>query len=115
MKQILDILDDIGLPFAYDHFAEGETPRLPFVCYTIPSTDNFSADGKVYKRIDEINLELYTDRKNIDIEEKIEDVLGKHEIFYEKYEAWMETEKLYQVLYLFDLIKQEEKRTDEQD
>ena len=29
-----------------DHFAEGESPDPPFICYLFPVSDNFSADGR---------------------------------------------------------------------
>ena len=51
MDRILDILQEIQLPFAYDHFAEGESPEPPFICDLIPGSDNFAADGKVYVKI----------------------------------------------------------------
>ena len=34
---MLDVLKELGLPFAYDHFAEGESPEPPFVVY-LPQT-----------------------------------------------------------------------------
>ena len=49
MDKLLDILKSAGFPYAYDHFAEGEAPDPPFLCYLLPGSDNFSADGKVYK------------------------------------------------------------------
>ena len=48
--------------------------------------------------MDSRNL-LYTDLKNPDLEETIEAVLLKHGIFYGKSETWIESEKLYEVLY----------------
>lgn len=44
MDKILSILNALGIPFAYDHFAQGESPDPPFICYLIPGTNNFSAD-----------------------------------------------------------------------
>lgn len=35
MDKMLSILQEIQLPFAYDHFAEGESPDPPFICYLI--------------------------------------------------------------------------------
>ena len=31
MEKLLSILDSIGIPYAYDHFAEGESPEPPFL------------------------------------------------------------------------------------
>lgn len=103
MEQIVKMLDEIGIPFAYDHFAEGESPDPPFICYLSPSSDNFAADGKVYYKINEIHIELYTDCKDLSAEQKVEAVLDEHGIFYEKSEVWIESEKLYEVLYSFEM------------
>ena len=48
MDKLAEILESIGFPYAYDHFAEGEAPDPPFLCYLLPGSNNFSADGRVY-------------------------------------------------------------------
>lgn len=103
MEKIAAVLEKIGLPFAYDHFAEGESPNPPFICYLIPNSDNFSADGRVYYKINEIHIELYTDCKDLSAEQKVEAVLDEHGIFYEKTEVWIESENLYEVLFTFEM------------
>lgn len=103
MDELISILKETGIPFAYDHFAEGESPKPPFICYLLPASDNFSADGKVYYKISGVNIELYTDKKDLPAEQKIEAVLDKHGIFYDKTEVWIESEKLYEVLYTFEM------------
>lgn len=94
---------EIEIPSAYDHFAEGESPSPPFITYLLPGSDNFPADGKVYFRITEVHIELYTDEKNPEVEGIVEAVLDAHGIFYDKTEVWIETEKLYEVLYSFEM------------
>ena len=71
-----------------DHFAEGESPDPPFICYLLPGSDNFSADGRVYFRISEVRIELYTDRKDPGAEVLVETVLDDAGIFYNKSEVW---------------------------
>lgn len=100
---VTKILEELGLPFAYDHFAEGESPETPFICYLSPGSDNFAADGKVYYKINEFHIELYTDYKDPKLEERLEDILDGASIFYEKSETWIESEKLYEVLYTFEM------------
>ena len=100
---VTKILEELGLPFAYDHFAEGESPETPFICYLSPGSDNFAADGKVYYKINEFHIELYTDYKDPELEERLEDILDAASIFYEKSETWIESEKLYEVLYTFEM------------
>ena len=103
MDKLLEILKSAGFPYAYDHFAEGEAPDPPFVCYLLTGSDNFSADGKVYYRISEARVELYTDQKDFAAEGKLEDALDACGIFYEKSETWIDSEKLYEVLYVFEI------------
>ena len=102
MDKLLEVLEEIGIPFAYDHFAEGESPDPPFICYLIPASDNFAADGQVYFKANEVHIELYTDKKDIDKEALVEAVLDSHGIFYDRTEVWIESERLYEVLYSFE-------------
>lgn len=59
--------------------------------------------GKVYVKINEFHIELYTDCKNPALENSVEAVLDNHSIFYNKSEVWIESEKLYEVLYTFEM------------
>lgn len=98
-KKVMDLVEQINIPSAYHHFAEGEVVNPPFLVYLYPSSNNFSADGKVYCKIHRLDFELYTDKKDIKLERQVEAVLDKHGLFYEKTEVWIEKEKLYEVLY----------------
>ena len=102
MDKLLEIISEIDIPSAYDHFAEGESPDPPFICYLIPGSDNFAADGRVYFKADEVHIELYTDKKDIETENIVESVLDSHGIFYDRTEVWIESERLYEVLYSFE-------------
>ncbi len=103
MERLVSIIKEMGIPYAYDHFAEGEAPDPPFLCYLLPGSDNFSADGKVYHRISEVRLELYTDFKDLSSEQRVETVLDAEGIFYNKTETWIDSERLYEVLYSFEM------------
>lgn len=101
MDELVKIIEEMGIPFAYDHFAEGESPDPPFLCYLLPGSDNFAADGRVYYKMSEVRIELYTDFKDVSLEEKVTTVLDSHGIFYEQSEVWIEEEKLYEVAFEF--------------
>ena len=103
MDEVIEILEAVGLPYAYDHFAEGESPEPPFICFLMPASDNFAADGRAYYKVDGFHIELYTDVKAPETEAALEAVLDAHGIFYNKSEAWIESEKLYEVLYQFEM------------
>ena len=101
MEELVKIMEETGIPFAYDHFAEGESPAPPFLCYLLPGSDNFAADGRVYYKMSEARIELYTDFKDVSLEEKVTAVLDSHGIFYAQSEVWIEEEKLYEVAFEF--------------
>lgn len=103
MDKLLEILREIKIPFAYDHFAEGESPEPPFICYLLPQSNNFAADGMVYHKSSGVHLEVYTDQKDLSLEQRVETVLDRHGIFYDKTEVFIESEKLYEVLYSFGM------------
>ena len=96
---ITNMLKEAGLPLAYDHFAEGASPEPPFLIFLFPGSDNMFADNGVYFKISQLNMELYTDKKDPELEEKLEDILIAHEIPWEKSEVWIDSEKMYEVLY----------------
>ena len=98
-EEVLEMVAQMNLPSAYDHFAEGESPDPPFLVFLYPGSDNFAADGVVYFKVNRLAIEVYTDLKNPELEQQIEAVLDSHGIFYEKSEVWIEQEKLYEVLY----------------
>ena len=97
------MMDEMKLPHAYHHFVEGESPEPPFLVFLYPNSDNFAADGMVYFKVNRLNIELYTDLKDVELEETVEAVLDRHGIFYEKSEVWIESENLYEVLYQMEV------------
>lgn len=100
---VIAMMEEIGLPFAYDHFVEGESPEPPFFVFLYPGSNNFAADGRVFYKVNRLNIELYTDLKDAELEEQVEAVLDLHSIFYEKSEVWIESENLYEVLYQMEV------------
>lgn len=106
-NSLVKMLEQIGIPFAYDHFAEGESPEPPFLCYLLPSSHNFSADGSVYHKIERVQIELYTDKKDPMVEQIVERILDVYGIFYQRSETWIGSEKLYEVLFTFEINRKD--------
>lgn len=103
-KEVCQMVEEIGFPVAYHHFEEGQAPELPYVVYLFPGTNNFSADGVVYQGINRLNIELYTSKKDIRAEKAAETVLNRYGFFYEKDEIYLESEKMYEVLYEMEVL-----------
>lgn len=98
-EQIKDMLDEVGLPYEYDHFTTHNWIEPPFLVWRISESDNFFSDGIVYAKIDGLDIELYSDQKDWENEKKIEDVFEKYGITYQKTSEYLEPEKMYEVLY----------------
>ena len=98
-EQICEMMQETGLPFAYHHFAEGEAPKPPFLLFLTEGEDTFGADNIMYHSFKRLNIELYTDEKSPETEKAVEEVLTSHGIYYSKSEIWIESEKLYEILY----------------
>lgn len=90
-------LKTTGLPVVYHAWPENKVPPLPYICYLEAGSTNFAADGAVYCRITQVQVELYTKLKDPDTEKKVESAL--HSFFWEKTETYLSTERCFQILY----------------
>lgn len=107
LTDIEKILQATGYPVAYSHFVSSSNnppPKPPFIIYLVSHSSNFFADNKVYKKGDILKVELYTKKKDLTIEENLENLLDKNEISYESTETWINSEKLFQKIYETRLI-----------
>jgi hypothetical protein len=102
LTELKVILDTVGYPVAYSHFDKPQKP--PFICYLVSYSSNFIADNQVYKKIDNVQIELYTSKKDLDAESKLESVLDSNEIPYETTETFIETENVFQKIYEVSVI-----------
>ena len=76
LTTVKKMLDQTGLPVTYRAWPAGEAPALPYICYLVNNSNNFFADGKVYEKIQRIQIELYTEFKSPEIEELVDDALS---------------------------------------
>ena len=101
-QEIAEMIASVGLPYAYDHFEDkdGEHPQgPPFICFMYPNRDDFMADNTNYARITALNIELYTDNVDFDIEEQLEAALNSAELPYAKAQVYIDGERMYQTTY----------------
>ncbi|MGZ9650743.1 hypothetical protein [Bacillus cereus] len=106
--ELTKILEATGYPVAYSNFtaAPGNpVPSPPYICFLADGSANLMADNKVYHKINDVNIELYTTKKNLVAEAKLEKVLDDHEIPYDSpIEGIIESENMYQKIYEMRLI-----------
>lgn len=94
-EEIKALLEITGLPVAYRHFSEPQ--EMPFICYLESYSNNFSADGAVYLQVRHMQIELYTEFKNEELEDKVENTLSS--FFWQKSETYIDSEQCYQIVY----------------
>lgn len=97
-KDLFKILKELDIPVAYDHFDTDVEP--PFIVYREQQADSFYADNKTFKLNLNFELELVTIKKDIELEEKIINLLDKYNIPFEKQnEIWDNEEKIYHIIF----------------
>lgn len=105
-EELYAVLKTSGFPVAYYQWDPNVTingvkgpPDPPYVIYLAARSNNFSADGKVYQKVEHYQVELYTKTKSPEAEEVLENALETAGIPWEKTETYIDSEKLYENLY----------------
>lgn len=103
-ERVSEIIDSIGIPAEYYQFPENSGQQPPFICFYYDSDADLKADNLNYQKIRNLTIELYTDTKDFELEETIEAVLNANELVYTRYEASIDTERMYMVTYQTSVI-----------
>ncbi|MCM3111682.1 hypothetical protein [Lederbergia lenta] len=102
LVELKELLYATGYPVAYSHFKSAPNkpiPDPPYITYLVTYSSNFHADNKVHKQIQNVDIELYTDIKDLQVESIVESILDANEIPYDTVETYIESEKLFQKIY----------------
>lgn len=107
IKGLKNVLDSTGLPVAYHSWKLSDPnnppPKPPYIIYYLKNSDNTGADNKVYYKQNYYNVELYTNKKDIAVEQKLEDAFDSASIFYDKTESYIDEEKMFDILYEIEI------------
>ncbi len=90
-------LKSLEMPVAYNNFKTGV--NLPFLIYKEKSKAFLRADDNNFYEYKNIQVELYTDKKDFIIESKLETLLNNLEIEFDVSEIYIDSEKLFQRVY----------------
>ena len=107
LSELYQILLITNMPVTYSHWTpteENTVPEPPYICYLVDGSANLMADNKVYHKISDATIELYTNKKDLAAEAALEKVLDDHEIPYDSDETFIDSEKLFQKIYEVRLI-----------
>lgn len=104
IRDIRNIVDSIGVPFAYYQFPEGTEQPTPFICFYFTNSDDMIADNTNYSKIRQLVVELYTDEPDFALESDIESELSSNELVYAKNAAYIDSEKMWQIAYTTEVV-----------
>ena len=92
-QEIKTLLLTTDMPVAYRSY--NSPPPLPYLVYFLDDTNNFGADDKVYQQEGNYIIELYTEKHDPTVQEQVEKLFDDNDIYWEKTETWIESEKMY--------------------
>lgn len=99
-KELYEILQNLKIPVAYDHFISNKEVSIPFVVYRETSPDTFKADGITYYRPYNYEIELITEKKDVELQKQLEKLLTDNKIPYDlNNDIWDDDEKIYHNFY----------------
>jgi len=107
LPELVDLLESIGYPVTFSEFKvtpDNPPPNPPFIVYLIEGSNNFFADNITYRKITNVQIELYTVKKELAVEAKLESLLDQNELPYETTELLIKSEGLYQKTYEVGMI-----------
>ena len=98
---LFEILQQTGLPCAYSHFDEENSPEAPpYIVYLGRGQDNFEADNTYYYQRNRYQIEYYFTRKDEEAEAQIEQLLLANGYLYDKSEdVYIEDEGVFVIFY----------------
>ncbi len=97
--ELLSAIDGFSDKVAYRSFPAEEHVPVPFLVYYEVGTDNFAADDAVYYSPVEVQIELYTAVKNIEIESRIEKAFSLAGLFWNRYETYLDSQHCFETVY----------------
>jgi hypothetical protein len=107
LQELYTALKAIGYPVAYSHFEDtpqNPAPKLPYITYHEAYSSDLMADNRNYVDIPVIQIELYTDKKDLTAEAAVQNKLKELGLPYSKTGTYLEDEKLFQTIYEIQLI-----------
>ena len=103
IKQLYSELVSLGMPVAYHHFNQAPA-SLPYIVYYAEGYESTYADSVNYQNVIQLRIELYSDSKNFEKENAIEDLLTNLELPYAKDETWIDEEQIWMIIYELEVL-----------
>lgn len=102
-QEIAQMVESIGLPYAFYEFPDNTEQAPPFICF-LYDYDEFYADDSNYAQSVVLTIELYTDAKDIPLESAVEAVLDSNEMTWTKESTYIDSERMWQTSYSMEVF-----------
>lgn len=109
-SEIYEILSSVSvttggdpIPAVFNFWEIGQVPDLPYIVFTYPMHNDYRADNRNYLTVAQLQVELYTKRKDLAVEAAVESVLSQHWI-YDKASNWLDADDMQQTLYTMEVM-----------
>ena len=106
--EVKTMLAGVNIPTAYYQFPNDTAKAPPFICFFYSNNNDFLADNSNFQKIEHLVIELYTDNKDFTIESNVETALDGCGLVYSRSETYLDSERMYEVIYETDVIITEE-------
>lgn len=101
-----NILKDIGLEVRYRSFKKDENPKPPYIVYYENSSNYIWADNTVVHDSITVAVELVTEYKDLEIEQKIEQLFLNNKLYFlVRDELYIDSEDLFVKTYIVTVRK----------
>lgn len=105
LEEIYEKLCTMGIPVAYLQFSKPQ--KLPFIAYLEAGTEIQGADNYNLFRRTTIRIELYSEKKNPELERKIENLFRTVEIEKDG-DMYLKEENMFMTVFSFETIQKME-------
>lgn len=112
-SEVSTMLSAVGIPTAYYQFPDNTGQQPPFICFYYSRNNDVLADNVNYQKIEHLVVELYTDNKDFDLEASVESALNIHGLVYTRDETYIDSERMFEVVYETDVIITEDSNVEQ--
>lgn len=92
------------VPWAFYQFPIGELAKTPFLIYFYDDNDDFIADNVNYATIENLVIELYTEKYNPVFTDCVEVMMNWNNMVYSKSFSYLESEEMYLIRYESEVL-----------
>ena len=78
--ELMNLLQEMHIPVTNTNFPPNFAQDPPFIVFTRSDITRFKADNRVYRHENRYRVELYTNSKSEELEDKLIEILNKNKV-----------------------------------